>query len=58
MNGMKKEVFGVRDDGLVEGWGMGVIPLLARDFHNGLPDAKGCSGSNIQRMVQFARGIS
>ena len=38
-----------------EGWGAGVIPRLARDLHNELPEVKGFSDRNIKRMVQFAR---
>lgn len=38
-----------------EGWGAGVIPRLARDLHNELPELKVFSDRNIKRMVQFAR---
>ena len=38
-----------------EGWGAGVIPRLARDLRNELPEVKGFSERNIKRMVQFAR---
>ena len=38
-----------------EGWGAGVIPRLARDLHNELPEIKGFSERNIKLMVQFAR---
>jgi hypothetical protein len=38
-----------------EGWGAGVIPRLARDLHNELPEMKGFSDRNIKLMVQFAR---
>jgi len=38
-----------------EGWGAGVIPRLARDLHNELPEMKGFSERNIKLMVQFAR---
>jgi len=38
-----------------EGWGAGVIPRLAKDLHNELPDVKGFSERNIRLMVQFAR---
>jgi predicted nuclease of restriction endonuclease-like (RecB) superfamily len=39
----------------VEGWGAGVIPRLARDLHNELPELKGFSERNLKLMVQFAR---
>lgn len=38
-----------------EGWGAGVIPRLARDLHNELPEHKGFSERNLKLMVQFAR---
>jgi predicted nuclease of restriction endonuclease-like (RecB) superfamily len=38
-----------------EGWGAGVIPRLARDLHNELPELKGFSERNLKLMVQFAR---
>lgn len=38
-----------------EGWGAGVIPRLARDLHNELPEVKGFSERNLKLMVQFAR---
>ncbi len=37
-----------------QGWGAGVIPRLARDLHNELPEIKGFSERNIDLMVQFA----
>lgn len=37
-----------------EGWGAGVIPRLARDIANDLPEVKGFSERNLKRMVQFA----
>lgn len=37
-----------------EGWGTGVIPRLARDLHNELPEEKGFSERNIKLMVRFA----
>lgn len=37
-----------------EGWGTAVIPRLARELHNELPDLKGFSERNIKLMVQFA----
>jgi predicted nuclease of restriction endonuclease-like (RecB) superfamily len=37
------------------GWGTGVIPRLARDIHNELPEVKGFSERNIMRMVTFYR---
>jgi predicted nuclease of restriction endonuclease-like (RecB) superfamily len=36
-----------------EGWGAGVIPRLANDLMNELPEEKGFSTSNLKRMVQF-----
>ena len=38
-----------------EGWGAGVIPRLARDLHNDLPEEKGFSERNIKRMLAFYR---
>jgi predicted nuclease of restriction endonuclease-like (RecB) superfamily len=38
-----------------KGWGSGVIPRLARDLHNELPEVKGFSERNIDRMVAFFR---
>jgi predicted nuclease of restriction endonuclease-like (RecB) superfamily len=38
-----------------EGWGAGVIPRLARDIVNDMPEVKGFSERNIDRMVAFAR---
>ena len=38
-----------------EGWGAGVIPRLARDLHNELPELKGFSERNLKLMAQFAR---
>ncbi len=37
------------------GWGSGVIPRLARDIRNELPEVKGFSERNIDRMVAFYR---
>jgi predicted nuclease of restriction endonuclease-like (RecB) superfamily len=38
-----------------EGWGAGVIPQLALDLHNELPEEKGFSERNIKRMLAFYR---
>lgn len=38
-----------------EGWGAGVIPRLARDLRNDLPELKGFSERNIKRMLAFYR---
>ncbi len=38
-----------------EGWGAAVIPRLAKDLHNELPEEKGFSERNIKLMVQFYR---
>lgn len=38
-----------------EGWGAGVIPRLAQDIHNELPEQKGFSERNLKLMVQFFR---
>jgi predicted nuclease of restriction endonuclease-like (RecB) superfamily len=38
-----------------EGWGAGVIPRLARDIANDVPEVKGFSERNIKLMSQFAR---
>jgi predicted nuclease of restriction endonuclease-like (RecB) superfamily len=39
----------------LEGWGAGVIPRLARDLHNELPELKGFSERNLKLMTQFHR---
>ena len=38
-----------------EGWGAGVIPRLAAELRNELPEIKGFSERNIKRMLAFAR---
>lgn len=38
-----------------EGWGSGVIPKLAADLKNELPEVKGFSERNLKRMTQFFR---
>lgn len=38
-----------------EGWGAGVIPRLAEDLKNELPEVKGFSERNINRMLRFFR---
>jgi hypothetical protein len=38
-----------------EGWGAAVIPRLARDLTNELPEVKGFSERNIRLMLQFYR---
>jgi predicted nuclease of restriction endonuclease-like (RecB) superfamily len=38
-----------------EGWGAAVIPRLARDIRNELPEVKGFSERNIKLMTQFYR---
>jgi hypothetical protein len=38
-----------------EGWGATVIPRLARELHNELPEKKGFSERNIKRMLAFYR---
>jgi predicted nuclease of restriction endonuclease-like (RecB) superfamily len=38
-----------------EGWGSGVIPRLARDLHNELPEVKGFSERNLKYMIRFYR---
>lgn len=39
----------------IEGWGTAVIPRLARDIRNDLPEIKGFSERNIKRMLAFYR---
>ncbi len=36
-----------------EGWGAAVLPRLATDLQNELPDVKGFSDRNMRRMIQF-----
>jgi predicted nuclease of restriction endonuclease-like (RecB) superfamily len=38
-----------------EGWGAGIIPRLAQDIRNDLPEIKGFSVRNIGRMLAFFR---
>jgi predicted nuclease of restriction endonuclease-like (RecB) superfamily len=38
-----------------EGWGAAVIPRLARDITNALPEVKGFSERNLKRMLAFYR---
>lgn len=38
-----------------KGWGAGVIPRLAKDLKNELPDVKGFPERNIGYMIRFAR---
>ena len=40
-----------------EGWGAAVLPRLATDLHNDLPELKGFSERNLKRMVQFSASI-
>lgn len=42
----------------MEGWGAAVIPRLASDLKNELPDVKGFSERNIGRMIAFYREYS
>src|SRR5919108_5000413 len=39
----------------MEGWGAGIIPRLAIDLKNELPEIKGFSERNIGYMIRFAR---
>ena len=39
----------------LEGWGAAVVPRLARDLSNELPELKGFSARNMDRMMAFAR---
>lgn len=41
-----------------EGWGAGVIPRLAADLHNELPEQKGFSERNLKRMLAFYRAYA
>jgi predicted nuclease of restriction endonuclease-like (RecB) superfamily len=36
-----------------EGWGTSVLPRLATDLHNDLPEVKGFSTRNLRLMIQF-----
>ncbi|MBI2337448.1 MAG: DUF1016 domain-containing protein [Deltaproteobacteria bacterium] len=40
---------------LVRGWGTAVIPKLSKDIHNELPQVKGFSERNLNRMIAFYR---
>ena len=39
----------------IEGWGTAVLPRLATDLHNDLPEVKGFSVRNLKLMTQFFR---
>ena len=41
-----------------EGWGAAVIPRLARELRNELPEVKGFSERNMKRMLAFFREYS
>ena len=41
-----------------EGWGAAVIPRLARDLANELPEVKGFSERNLKRMLSFFRAYA
>jgi len=41
-----------------EGWGAAVIPRLAKELKNELPEVKGFSERNIDRMIAFYRAYS
>jgi len=41
-----------------QGWGAGVIPRLASELRNELPEMKGFSERNIDRMIAFYRAYS
>ena len=41
----------------LEGWGAGIIPRLARDIRNELPEIKGFSERNIGYMIRFFRDV-
>jgi predicted nuclease of restriction endonuclease-like (RecB) superfamily len=41
-----------------EGWGAGIIPKLANDIVNELPEIKGFSERNLKRMLRFYREYS
>jgi len=41
-----------------EGWGSGIIPKLAKDIVNELPEIKGFSERNLKRMLKFYREYS
>jgi len=43
----------VADRQTVEGWGAGVIPRLAADIKNDMPEIKGFSERNIKKMIRF-----
>lgn len=43
---------------IAEGWGAGVIPRLAADLKNDLPEEKGFSERNIKRMLRFYQEYS
>jgi hypothetical protein len=38
-----------------KGWGAGIIPKLAKDIVNELPEIKGFSERNLKRMLRFYR---
>jgi predicted nuclease of restriction endonuclease-like (RecB) superfamily len=48
----------IRERQDLEGWGAGLIPRLARALHNEMPEVKGFSERNLDRMIAFYRAYS
>lgn len=47
--------FSVAKRQIVEGWGAAIIPRLAKDIKNDIPEIKGFSERNLKRMIRFYR---
>lgn len=47
--------FSIAERQIVEGWGAAIIPRLAKDIKNDMPEIKGFSERNLKRMVRFYR---
>jgi len=47
--------FSIAKRQIAEGWGAAIIPRLAKDIKNDMPEIKGFSERNLKRMVRFYR---
>jgi len=47
--------FSIAQRQIVEGWGAAIIPRLAKDIKNDIPEIKGFSERNLKRMIRFYR---
>ena len=47
--------FSIAKRQIAEGWGAAIIPRLAKDIKNDMPEIKGFSERNLKRMIRFYR---